>query len=182
MSRHFIILSNTVDYKKPLSLNNLTGFGRLDVLCRCITAVFFLSNAFRKETRLSIFFRLNERLLNIDGNKAEGINPDERSIAGVLKRVFKGRTARGITFVPATLEEILAFHHPTVLDIYGKKTFTQLSQQNVFLIGDQIGFTDTDRKLFSRVDGVESLTIGSHVYLSSQTITILHYLLDQIQK
>ncbi|MFW9853837.1 MAG: hypothetical protein ACFFFG_02165 [Candidatus Thorarchaeota archaeon] len=182
MSRHFIILSNTVDCRKPLSLNNLTGFGRLDVLCRCITATFFLSNAFRRETQLSIFFRLNELLLNINGKKAEGINPDERSIAGVLKRVFKGRISRGITLVPATLQEILTFHLPTVLDVHGNKNFTELTQQDVFLIGDQIGFTDTDRQMFSDVSKVESLTIGSHVYLSSQTITILHYLLDQIHK
>ena len=179
MSRHFIILSNTVDCTKPLSLNNLTGYGRLDVLCRCITATFFLSNAFREDTELSIFFRQNKQLLTIDGQHAEGINPDERSLAGVLNRIFKGKSSRGITFVHASLEKLLTLHRPTILDVHGENTFSQLARRDVFLLGDQAGFTNTDRQMFKRLNNMESLTLGSRVYLSSQTIAILHYLLDQ---
>jgi tRNA (pseudouridine54-N1)-methyltransferase len=182
MPRHFIILSNTVNCNKSLSLNNLTGFGRLDVLCRCITASFFLSNAFRKDTELSIFFRQNDRLLTITGREAEGINPDERSLAGVLKRVFKGKSSRGITFVPVTLEQVLTIHRPIILDIHGEKTFTQLDQPSAFFIGDQVGFTDADKQLFKHIGETESLSLGSRGYLSSQTITILNYLFDQTMK
>lgn len=179
MPRHFIILSNTVNVTNPLKLNNLTGFGRLDVLCRCITAAFFLSSSFREDTELSIFFSQNNRLLTISGQHAKGINPDERSLAGVLKRIFKGRPSRGITFVHASIVEVLTQHRPTILDVHGEKNFAQLALRDVFLIGDQVGFTNADRQMFKHLSEMESLTLGPRVYLSSQTIAILHYLLDQ---
>ncbi|MHA2094281.1 MAG: hypothetical protein ACW98F_06600 [Candidatus Hodarchaeales archaeon] len=56
MQRIFIITSNTVDNTKPLSINSLTSYGRLDVLCRCISTAFFLSNDFRKNVHLYIYF------------------------------------------------------------------------------------------------------------------------------
>ena len=76
MIRKFIIISNTVDTSKPLSLNSLTGYGRLDVLCRCISSSFFLSNKFRKDVVLLIYFNVNKLIMEIDGSIIRGINPE----------------------------------------------------------------------------------------------------------
>jgi tRNA (pseudouridine54-N1)-methyltransferase len=177
--RRFLIISNTVDTSKPLSLNSLTGYGRLDVLCRCITAAFFLSDKFRKDVILTLFFRKNEKILEIQGSNVRGINPDERAIAGVLKRVFSGKKYPGITFSSKKLKNLLTKFKPYILDDCGETLPQKFdSNNNIFLIGDQLGFLEEDRHLLGKFD---KLSLGSYVYLSSQTITILNFLLDNLE-
>lgn len=173
--RNFIVISNTVDTSKPLALNSLTAYGRLDVLCRCITAAFFLSDDFRKDVVLGIFFRKNAKILEIQGDKVRGINPDERAIAGVLKKVFQGRKFSGISFYSQNIETIVNNRKIIVLDAAGDSPAHLLNDNEYFLIGDQMGFLEEDRYLFT---DLQRLSLGSQTYLSSQTITILNHLLD----
>ncbi|MHA2223835.1 MAG: hypothetical protein ACXAC8_01375 [Candidatus Hodarchaeales archaeon] len=175
--RNFLIISNSVDTTKSLSLNSLTNYGRLDVICRCISASFFLSNNFRKDVTLKIFFRINSKILEIKGNKVRGINPDERAIAGVLKRVFEGSNHVGIKFYSERLKDILTKQEFVVLDLKGTKSFDRFQKINFFLIGDQLGFLEQDLPLIS---DLKKLSLGNQEYLSSQTITILNFLLDTI--
>lgn len=175
--RNFLIVSNTVDTTKSLSLNSLTNYGRLDVICRCISASFFLSNNFRKDVTLKIFFRINNKILEIKGNKVRGINPDERAIAGVLKRVFEGSNHVGIKFYSESLKDILIKQEFVVLDVKGTKSFDHFQENEFFLIGDQLGFLEQDLQLIS---DLKKLSLGNQEYLSSQTILILNFLLDTI--
>jgi tRNA (pseudouridine54-N1)-methyltransferase len=173
--RQFIIISNTVDTSKPLSLNSLTGYGRLDVICRCINSAFFLSNEFRKNVILKIFFRKNGIVLEIQGEKVRGINPDERAIAGVLKKIFKGHSYEGIRFYQDTLDNIVKEEKPAMMESRGIYSTQMVKTKEVFLIGDQLGFPEEEDHLFSNL---EKLSLGVNEYLSSQTITIINYLLD----
>jgi len=176
--RQFIIISNTVDTSKPLSLNSLTAYGRLDVICRCISSAFFLSNNFRKNVILKIFFRINSKILEIQGDKVRGINPDERAIAGVLKKVFKGHKYPGIIFYQETLENVINQEQLVVLDSGGIYSAKKIETKNIFLIGDQLGFPKEEMDLFLKL---EKISLGTHEYLSSQTITMLNYLLDDTE-
>lgn len=173
--RRFLIISNTVDTSKPLSLNALTAYGRLDVLCRCIPAAFFLSNEFRRDVVLEVFFRTNQKVLEIQGNTVRGINPDERAIAGVLKRIFKGFKYPGTRFYNCSLETLLKDQNPLILDTYGARSPLLLDKNNFFIIGDHLGLLEEDYKILAKF---MKFSLGRNVYLSSQTITILHYLLD----
>ncbi|MFX1286216.1 MAG: hypothetical protein ACFFB5_21420 [Promethearchaeota archaeon] len=175
--RRFLIISNSVDTSKPLSLNSLTGYGRLDVLCRCITAAFFLSNDFRKDVTLEVYFRINEKILEIQGDKVRGINPDERAIAGLLRKIFQGRKFSGIRFYNENLNNFIKNRKIVVFDSTGDYSIHLLKDHDSFLIGDQIGFLEEDKQLFSKLP---KYSLGSHLYLSSQTITILNYLLDKM--
>ncbi len=176
--RRFLIISNTVDTSKPLSLNALTAYGRLDVLCRCIPAVFFLSNKFRRDVVLEIFFRINQKVLEIQGNTVRGINPDERAIAGVLKRIFKGLDYPGTRFYDCSLESLLKDQNPILLDTEGVNSTLLLETNNFFIIGDHIGFIEEDYKTLAKF---KKFSLGDNVYLSSQTITLLNYLLDSVE-
>ncbi|MFX0013529.1 MAG: hypothetical protein ACFFB2_14175 [Promethearchaeota archaeon] len=178
MIRRFFIISNTVDTSKPLSLNSLTGYGRLDVLCRCVTAAFFLSDHFRKDVILEIYFQINGKLLEISGEKVRGINPDERAIAGVLKRVFKGYSYSGIRFYAQNLNHCLNKHNYILLDSKGEHLSHLFEEHDSFLIGDQIGFLEEHYEIFNQLP---KISLGSQIYLSSQTITILNYLLDNFK-
>lgn len=175
--RRFLVISNTVDTSRPLALNSLTGYGRLDVLCRCITAAFFFSDEFRKDVTLGIYFRINDKILEIQGDKVRGINPDERAIAGVLKKVFQGRKFLGIRFYSGKLENFIKNQKIVVFDSTGDYSIHLLKDYDSFLIGDQIGFLEEDKHLLTKLP---TLSLGSHLYLSSQTITILNYLLDKM--
>jgi tRNA (pseudouridine54-N1)-methyltransferase len=156
----------------------LTGYGRLDVLCRCINAAFFLSNDFRKDVVLSIYFRINGKIMEIWGDKVRGINPDERAIAGVLKRVFNGRTLPGIRFYSSNLEHFLQQQKFIIIDRKGDQLLHLLNEYDSFLLGDQVGFPKQINANFSIQP---KLSLGNSTYLSSQVITILNYLLDNIQ-
>lgn len=175
--RQFIIISNTVDTSKSLSVNSLTGYGRLDVICRCINSAFFLSNEFRRNVILKVFFRKNGKVLEIQGEKVRGINPDERAIAGVLKRVFKGQSYKGIQFYQTTLENVIKAEKPAILESGGIYSTQTVKTKEVFLIGDQLGFPEEEYHLFSNLD---KISLGKFKYLSSQTITIINYLLDSV--
>lgn len=178
MKRRFIIISNTVDTSKPLSLNSLTGYGRLDVICRCISSSFFLSNNFRKDVILLVFFIMNNKILEIDGSKVRGINPDERAIAGVLKRVFSGLNYSGIRFYEGNLADLLLEHKPVMLDLKGDALLQTISSYQSFIIGDQLGYPSGYEQSFKLL---KKLSIGSIEYLSSQTINILNFSLDQLE-
>lgn len=174
--RKFIIISNTVDTSKPLSLNSLTGYGRIDVICRCINSAFFLSNNFRKNVTLLIFFLKNSKVLEVQGDKVKGINPDERAIAGVLKKVFQGKKYAGIKFYEESLENLIKKENPAMLGTKGEYSISKIQTEKAFLIGDQLGFHEDIDIL---VSNLKKYSLGSNIYLSSQTITIINYLLDQ---
>ncbi|MHA2053480.1 MAG: hypothetical protein ACW99F_07765 [Candidatus Hodarchaeales archaeon] len=176
MTRTFIIISNTVDISKPFSLNSLTAFGRIDVLCRCISTSFYLSNGFRKDVILLIYFSQNQKLLTIDGSIVKGINPDERAIAGILKKVFRGAFYIGITISGKNLTEILKEHQPLMLDMQGEEidNFTLNSQS--FIIGDHQGYPDDYESDFETLTKV---SLGLNEYLSSQVLSILNYKIDR---
>ncbi|MHA1236669.1 MAG: hypothetical protein ACTSQ9_03290 [Candidatus Hodarchaeales archaeon] len=176
MTRRFIMISNTVDTSKPLSLNSLTGYGRLDVLCRCISSSFFLSNRFRKDVILQIYFSINKLILEINGSTVRGINPDERAIAGVLKRIFSGLDYSGIKFYKGELADLLSEFQPVLLDQKGKLLRSGFSKYQSFLIGDQVGYPSGHEQSFLEL---EKISLGSIEYLSSQTINILNFRLDQ---
>ena len=176
MKRRFIITSNTVDTSKPLSLNSLTGYGRLDVICRCISSSFFLSNKFRKDVILVIYFNINGQILEIDGSTVRGINPDERAIAGVVKKVFGGLSYSGIKFYKGNLTTLLSEYQPVILDQKGIQLRSGLSKFQSFIIGDQIGYPSGNEEYFK---DLEKISLGSIEYLSSQTINILNFILDQ---
>jgi tRNA pseudouridine-54 N-methylase len=176
MTRRFIVISNTVDTSKPLSLNSLTGYGRLDVICRCISNSFFLSNNFRKDVILLIYFSMNNLILEIDGSTVRGINPDERAIAGVLKQVFKGLDYSGIKIYKGTITILLTKYQPVVLDQKCKILGDKLSKYQSYLLGDQVGYPSGHEELFK---DLRKISLGSIEYLSSQTINILNFRLDQ---
>jgi len=176
--RRFFVISNTVDTSKPLSLNSLTGYGRLDVLCRCINAAFFLSNDFRKDVVLSIFFWINNEVMEIWGDEVRGINPDERAIAGVLKRVFNGQSYPGIRFYSSNLKQYLQKQKYIVIDRRGDQSLHKLNEYDSFLLGDQVGF---QKETYAFLSNKPQLSLGTSIYLSSQVITILNYLLDNIE-
>lgn len=162
-----------------MNLNNLSGAGRLDLLCRVITSVFFLGGgekSFRKSNEIIVYFQSYGKKLTIKGNEVKGLNPDERSQAGILKKVFSGQKIRGFELKPGKWSEITnIFKNCNVLDISGKKIHENLITSNIFLLGDHIGLAKEELDLFSEE---RKVSLGNLIYLTSHCISIINYFLD----
>ena len=163
-----------------LNLNNLPEEGRIDVLIRSISICFFLggkNDAFRSDTKFIAYFQKYGRKLIIDGSKIKGIRIDERSVAGFLKKVFQGKHITGIRFEAANWKEIpTIFKEWFILDSKGKRDIQFQENNNVFILGDHIGFTKDELELLEA--DKKGISLGNTIYLASQTICILNYLLD----
>ena len=178
--RIFILLLKKANPDPSLNLNNLSGEGRLDLLCRVITSVFFLGgekDSFRKNSELIAYFQSYGKKVVIKGNEVKGLNPDERSQAGMLKKVFSGQNINGIDFKPGKWTEIFnLFPNCSVLDFSGEELEKKILKSYSFLLGDHIGLSKEERELFSQE---RKVSLGNHVYLTSQCISIINYFLDR---
>lgn len=176
--RVFLIISNTVDVYKPVNVKSLTQHGRLDVLCRSISSVFYLSDNFRTDSILNIFFKLNNLVLTLEGNSIRNMSPDEKSIAGILKKVFSGSNFPGVQLKAASFEDFLnTLVKPALLHINGEDLGNDENIRNFtsFILGDQEGISLEMEKMLVNIPKIR---IGQHEYLSSQCITIINYLKD----
>jgi tRNA (pseudouridine54-N1)-methyltransferase len=180
LKRFFILLSKQTKPIPSLSLNNLAGEARMDLLCRSITTALFLgghNNSFRKETEIWIYFQSFGKVLIIRGSEIRGLNPDERSIAGLLKKVFSGQDTTGFVFKPANWLEIFKlFPNCYLLDKKGIYFSIDHLKEFVFVLGDHLGLTEEEKTLFRHN---QKLALGNTVYLTSHCISIIHYLLDR---
>jgi tRNA (pseudouridine54-N1)-methyltransferase len=178
--RIFILLLKKAKPNPSLNINNLSGEGRIDILCRVLTNTFFLGGGdmnFRKNSELWVYFQSYGKKLMFKGNDLRGMNPDERSQAGILKKVFSGQNLKGIEYSSASWSEVQkTFPNCVILDVLGVNLNEIENNQTVFLLGDHIGLTEEEKSSFKKENKV---SLGNHVYLSSQCVSILNYKLDQ---
>jgi tRNA (pseudouridine54-N1)-methyltransferase len=87
--RTFVILAHKAPLTPEFSLNDLPGgAGRLDVLCRCVTAGFCLSHGIRKDVQVFLVLQ-NQLIIRLNGETLRHLNPDERSTAALLQKALK---------------------------------------------------------------------------------------------
>jgi tRNA (pseudouridine54-N1)-methyltransferase len=87
--RQFVVVGHDAPTDPDFSLDDLTGAGRLDVLCRCVTAAFVLSHAVREDVRLHLV--LDAYTITFDGADLRRLNPDERSTAALIRGALERR-------------------------------------------------------------------------------------------
>jgi tRNA (pseudouridine54-N1)-methyltransferase len=179
--RNFLLFMRKLQLDKPrFSLNALTQ-NRLDVLLRCISATFFLSNSFRRDTNLFIAARDESQLLELEGSLLKGLNPDERAIAGWLRKNLRTRNNCGLQAITSGMDEFLAnFSTIFILDQAGTpiEEVGSLPPGALFAIGSHQGFSQEDKKRL-QAHGGQLISLGMPEYLSSTTISIIQWTLDR---
>jgi tRNA (pseudouridine54-N1)-methyltransferase len=89
--RQFVLLGHDVPTEPDFSLDDLAGgAGRLDALCRSITAAFVTSHGIRKGVRVHLIAR-DELTVTFDGRELQRLNPDERSTAALIRGALERR-------------------------------------------------------------------------------------------
>lgn len=82
--RDVVVLGHEAPLDADVSLADLPGAGRLDLLARCVTAGLLLSHDIRTDTRVHLVVR-DELTVTFDGGDVRGLNPDERSTAARIR-------------------------------------------------------------------------------------------------
>lgn len=179
----FIVFNNA----NPVNFNlkDLTGAGRLDVCCRTINSSFLLSNNFRRNVIFLAYFKKINKALIIDGSKAKGINPDERSTAGFIRAIFDEKKFPGSTIINISFVELISQLSKRRFSIYVlhekgeihniENISKSFFDSSIFIIGDNNGFTE--KQLFI-LDSISKISIGYQSYLTSTVITIINFYYD----
>lgn len=186
-SVNFFIFLKQTSIDSKFNINNLAGEGRLDLLCRVITNVFFISNSFRY-SNLYIFFQKEAILIKLIGSKIKKINPDERSIAGYLKKIFRiimegsKKNHEDFLWEYIALEDIpqkIPFGY--VLDPKGvhiRELKISKDEPKLFFLGDHLGLNENEKDFLS---AYKTISLGKKELLGSQCITIIYHYLDEVE-
>ncbi|AEH38220.1 tRNA (pseudouridine(54)-N(1))-methyltransferase TrmY [Halopiger xanaduensis] len=192
--RQFVLLGHEVPTEPDFSLDDLaSGAGRLDALCRSITASFVTSHGIREDVRTHLIAR-DELTITFDGSELRRLNPDERSTAALVRKALEHRD-EAIGALPAEpspgIEVYRRGFEATLEEIADDGPIVQLHEDGdavtdvdaaaladgIFVLSDHRDFTDEEEGLLE--DAVDQrLRLGPELLHADQAITIAHHYLD----
>ena len=198
MKREFVLRAGKASTTGCFSLNNLpSDGGRMDLVARCVCSALWISNDLRRDTSIHIAAGGGEgapAVISFHGENLVHVSPDERSIAAWIKKALESErmvnpgisVMRGVSF-RELVEELALNRTFYVLDERGDDIRDRMppglakclpAAGVVFILGDHTGLPEEDGKFIGRF-GHGKISLGKVSYLSSQCITILHYVLDR---
>ena len=190
--RQFIVVGHDVPMTAEFSLDDLAGAaGRLDVLCRCVSAAFFLSHDIREDVRVHLVLG-DEYTVVFEGRDLRRLNPDERSTAALVRTALDHReeavgrqsveTTPGVSIVrrgfAATLSA--AVGNGTVVTLHedgDPLADAGLPADPVFVLSDHRAFADSERDLLAEVAD-RRVSVGPRALHANHAITVAHNYLD----
>lgn len=190
--RAFIVLGHRVPLTPDFSLNDLPGSaGRLDILCRCVTAAFCLSHGIRRDVMVYLVLQ-NQIVVRLDGSRLKHLNPDERSTAALLQRALKAfadsthkdqelESTPGIFIASGGLADVLERVQGLVLPVYwlhergAPIRQAQLSRGAAFVLSDHLEFLPEESAILARFP---RLSVGPLSLHADHCIVIVHNELD----
>ncbi len=187
--RQFLIVGHEAPTTADFSLDDLTGAGRLDALCRCVTSGLLLSHDIREDVRVHLVLA-DEFTIEFDGSALQGLNPDERSTAALVRTAVEEReeaighipveTSPGVSLVRKGFEATLDELDGTVVQLHGEGTpavDTEPPADPIFVLSDHRNFTDEETALLADVAD-ERVSLGPRRLHGNQAITVAHNWLD----
>ena len=190
--RQFIVLGHDVPVSGEFSLSDLAGgAGRLDVLCRCVGAAFFLSHGLREDVRVHLVVG-DEFTIRFEGSELRRLYPDVRTIASRIRDALRQRedaighqpadVSAGMELYrmgfEATLERVA--REGTVVELHEAGTplvEAKPPSDPIFVLSDHHDFTTEEAALLANY-GEKRLRVGPEILHADQTITVTHNWLD----
>jgi tRNA (pseudouridine54-N1)-methyltransferase len=189
--RQFVVVGHDAPTTADFALNDLAGgAGRLDVLCRCVSAAFFLSHDIREDVRVHLVLG-DAYTVVFEGRDLRHLNPDERSTAALVRTALEQReeaighqaveTTPGVSIVrrdfAATLETVA---ENTVVTLHEEGTpvvKASVPADVTFVLSDHRDFTTEERELLASVAD-ERVSLGPRPLHANHAITVAHNYLD----
>ncbi|MEF8885912.1 MAG: tRNA (pseudouridine(54)-N(1))-methyltransferase TrmY [Haloarculaceae archaeon] len=189
--RQFVVVGHDAPTTPDFSLDDLAGgAGRLDVLCRCVSAALFLSHDVREDVRVHLVLA-DELTVVFDGSAVRRVNPDERSTAALVRDALEERR-EAIGHVPVETSpgvSLYRFGLATALDRLADETVVQLHEDGdpvverpvptdpVFVLSDHRDFADSEAELLAEAAD-DRVRLGPRALHADHAITVAHNYLD----
>jgi tRNA (pseudouridine54-N1)-methyltransferase len=189
--RQFVVVAHEVPVDAEVSLDDLPGAGRFDVLCRAVTAALLTSHDVREETAIHLVID-DAVTITVDGSRVRRLNPDERSTAALLRDALQQR-ADAIGHQPvesspgvelrrrgfqATIDGLASDGELVVLDPEGTPAASaDVPEQPIFVLSDHRDFSDDERTILAARDAT-GISLGPRPLHGDQAITVAHNWLD----
>lgn len=181
MKRGFIFVGHKAPTDPDFSLNNLAGEGRLDLLCRCVNAALLLSHGTREDVTAHLVLR-DEIVVRFESDEVRGLNPDERSIAGLVRAALEERTyyeveaSSGVYVAERSLEEVLEATDGETFVLHedgGPASDVEPPERAVFVLSDHQDFTDDERGILNDHEA-KHLSLGPQVLHADHATVVAH--------
>jgi tRNA (pseudouridine54-N1)-methyltransferase len=189
--RQFIVTGHDAPTTPEFSLDDLPGAGRLDVLCRCVNAAFFLSHDVREDTRCLLVLD-DELTVRFEGSELRRLNPDERSTAALVRTALENReeavghveaeTTPGVYVSRRDFETTLdyAAEAGTLLELHedgDPLADVEPPADPVYVLSDHGEFTDREADLLAeRAD--RRVRVGPETLHANHAVVVAHHHLD----
>ncbi|MFD1563726.1 tRNA (pseudouridine(54)-N(1))-methyltransferase TrmY [Haloarchaeobius amylolyticus] len=192
--RQFVLIGHDVPTTPDFSLDDLAGgAGRLDALCRSITAAFVTSHGIREDVRVHLIAQ-DELTITFDGRDLQRLNPDERSTAALVRKALEHRD-EAIGALPAEpspgVELYRRGFEETLAAVADEGPVVQLHEDGTavvdigpdaladatFVLSDHHDFTATETDLLEEYTD-QRLRLGPQLLHADQAITVAHHYLD----
>ena len=187
--RQFVVLGHEVPLAADFSLDDLTGVGRLDVLCRCVNSAFCLSHAIREEVRVWLVLQ-DEFTVRFEGSELRNLNPDERSTAALIRGALDEKdgaighmaaeSSPGVSISRRGFEGVLDELDGTLLELHeeGESVVeTEPPAEPAFVLSDHRDFTEREAELLAEWAD-RRVRLGPERLHADHAITVAHNWLD----
>ncbi len=192
--RNFIVVGHKATTTPNFSLEDIPGTsGRLDILCRAVTAAFVISHGIRKDVFVYLILLGGEipKTIQLRGETLRHLNPDERTTAALLKKALAVpatpqwamstsgifvRTGGFVELLSDLKEAKLIYLREDGTDIRGLKA-NDVSSETAFILGDHTGMTPEEESLIDQA-GAKVVSLGPTSLHADHCIVLLNWLLD----
>ncbi len=192
--RAFVLVGHTQPLDPSFSLDDLPGAaGRLDVICRNLTASLLLSHGIREDVTTWIVLQ-DALTIEVRGASVRHLHPDERSTAALLRRALETAADRAFGSRPVestpgiyvrrqgldeTLEGLVVDHTLIQLVPSGEQLTTDNVPSNpAYLLSDHQPFQPAEQSVVNDHDA-NAYSVGPRVLHGDQAISIAHNILDR---
>lgn len=156
--RSFVLAAHDATVEEEISLDALPSHGRMDLVARFLSAALLTSHGVRSDTEARLVLG-DEVVVRVDGGEVEGLNPDERSVAGVLRKAVEESGYRerevqtGVYVAPGDLEEAVTDADGPVVWMHedgGSAAEVEPPEHPTLVFSDHLEFTEGDVEVLDR--------------------------------
>ena len=189
--REFVVVGHEAPTTAEFSLDGLPSAGRLDVLCRCVTAAFRLSHDFRDEIRVRLVLD-DEYVVRFEGSELRHLRPDERSAGSLIRGALEARdgaigameatASPGVHVGAGDFESAVAAaaETGTLVELHADgDPIVDLEPPDdvAFVLSDHRDFTDAEAAVLESVAD-ERRSLGPEPIHADDAVTVAHNYLD----